>query len=202
MATGEPGPYDIQSVLKIQDMYLNSLTGLADPTLLNTDITAYTNTLDTLQKNYENSSIYTQPILDRQQAVLEIIENENKRLLNKKEQIDNQLVGTKRMILLNDNFRKKQAYWNYIYLVLIFTLVIYIILFVIGKNSAIIVNKTGSSITSVSSFLNILTILLFSGAFIYIGILIFRIYSRDNIYFDELSLAPPAIPPDGPTGQK
>ena len=120
-------------------------------------------------------------MLDHQQNMTRILSNEQHRLQMKKTNIDAAFDGKKRMIYLNESYRKRHAAYTKITITIVVALLLYVGIYWLNQMFPVLP----------SSVVDILTILIFSIAIIYIAITYNRILLRDRMNFDELDLPPP-----------
>lgn len=178
--------FDLNSAINVQKTYLSDLSGYLTTHGANaTDVATYFNSLETdlnnLKTALDNDTNNSQYIIDHQKDMIDIVQNERDRLDAKKNIIDEKLSGTKRMIDLNDNYRKRQNEFNNIFIVIIISIVIFIVLKILQRTFLFIPQ----------SIFDILIILLFSITIIYIGKILYVIYLRDLLNFDRKQLPPP-----------
>ncbi len=101
---------------------------------------------------------------------------EEDRLKSKKEQVDRAQFNQDRLIAFNESFRKRYAFYNTIVIYIVIILLIYL---------GIVLLKTYVPIIP-PVILDIITIIIFAGAIIYIGKQINDLYGRDNMDFDKI----------------
>ena len=120
--------------------------------------------------------------LNRQKDVQDILNNENNRLVSKKALVDNAMQGQVRMLTLNESYRQKNAQYRNLILLAILGLALFIGIIFLKRNFP----------TIPESLLNLLLIIIISVIIIYGAWIYYYILIRNNVYFDRLSLAPPA----------
>lgn len=174
--------FDLSGLLQIQKDYLFDLSAL---TLPNSQVGGYVNQLqgklNTIYSDYSTSNISNISNQNNLNQVSTILDNENSRLENKKQQIDNQLFSQQRLIELNDSQRKKQSQYNYIILVIVIAIIIFILLY-----------KIQIWLPIIPSFItNLLLIILIFSVVVYVSILLMNINNRDSLYFDKIRLNSP-----------
>lgn len=101
---------------------------------------------------------------------------EQDRLKAKKEQVDKAQFNQDRLIAFNESFRKRYAFYNTIVIYIVIILLIYL---------GIVLLKTYVPIIP-TFILDIITIILFVGAIVYVGKKINELYGRDNMDFDKI----------------
>ena len=181
-----PGVFDLSSVLYAQSQYLDDLGGYVQTagTQAN-DVAVYVNNLQSKLNNlynvYNTANQNTQQVIDKQATMSRILAAENDRLQQKQAVIDNKLVGTKRMIELNESARKRMAEYQKIIIVIVVTLILYILI--------IYANRFFPYVPQV--WFDVFIAILFTASLIMIGNIIYRIYGRNNMNFDRIDLNPP-----------
>lgn len=172
--------FDLSGILYVQREQVGNLAIAPGTTgrTINT-IQDYLNKLNTTYTSKVSSS---QGLLTGQTRLNTILAEENVRLANKKSKIDEEIVGRKRIVDLNESYRKKQAQYVYIIIILIFALLLYIIIIKIKTFIPVIPD---SVIDLLTFFLGALTCL-------YLYVLVKDIYSRDNMNYDQLNLPAPS----------
>lgn len=176
-----PQQLDLSGIFHIQKDYISGIS-TTDPAL-RSKVNAIQSQLDKLNKNFKDSTASTNVILDNQQDMLNIVDTEKQRLLMKKEQIDTSLEGKKRGVLLNDSYRQRFEQYTKIIIIVIFTLAIFIVLLMIGRNFPFIP----------SFILDLLSIILFIVCFFSVYFSLEDIYKRDKLNYNELDLQGPSI---------
>ena len=121
------------------------------------------------------------PIISREAQVKAITDTEINRLNDKKTEVDDAYSTNKRLVDLNDSYRKKQSQYNYIMFVVISFFVIMIILMQIQKVVPVI-----------SGILTIITVILAILVIVYVLVILVDIYRRDPNDFDKINYNPPS----------
>ena len=103
---------------------------------------------------------------------------EQDRLEAKKEQVDKAQFNQDRLIAFNESFRKRYAFYNTIVIYIVIILLIYL---------GIVLLKTYVPIIP-PVILDIITIIVFASAIVYVGKKINELYGRDNMDFDKLDM--------------
>jgi hypothetical protein len=183
--------FDFNGLSQINTQYLADLSGMAqnpDGTL-NVTINDQANSLANLQKKlnglntqFTTANASAGPLLDHQQEMNRILNLEQHRLQMKKTNIDGAFDGKKRMIYLNESYRKRHAAYTKITITIVVALLLYVGIYWFNQMFPVLP----------SGVVDVLTILIFSIAIIYIAITYNRILMRDRMNFDELELPPPA----------
>jgi len=184
---------DLSGVFQAQKNYLTGLSvQSADPTL-NSKVQTLQTQLDQINTNFTNSNTSSSQVLDHQQKMIDIVDTEKTRLLQKKQNVDNALESRKRAALLNESYR--QRYYQYIrmIIVVIVTLVIYVALVFLSR-----------AFSFIPSFIfDILYVIIFAAGVFVCYFIYLEINSRDKMYFDQIDLDGPSIlSPDQISKQK
>lgn len=180
--------FDLSGLLHVQRAYVGNLSSSTAVSSLS-DIQ---NTLNSLNTTYNNSFSSSQGVLTQQNVLNDILTTEQARLGAKKNKIDEEIVGRKRIVDLNESYRKKQAQYVYIIIILIFALLLYIMII-----------KIKTFIPVIPDFvIDLLTFFLGALTCLYLYVLVKDIYSRDNMNYDQLKLPPPSTATDEETLQK
>ena len=127
-----PQQLDLSGIFHIQKDYISGIN-TNDPTLIS-KVAAIQSQLDKLNNDFKSSTDSTYSVLERQQDMLNIVDTEKQRLLMKKDQIDTSIEGKKRGVLLNDSYRQRFEQYTRIIIIIIFTLAIFIVILMIGRN--------------------------------------------------------------------
>ena len=138
------------------------------------DVKTILNNLNTLNANIA-------PIISREAQVKAITDTELDRLNDKKTEVDDAYSTNKRLVDLNDSYRKKQSQYNYMMFVVISFFVIMIILMQIQKVVPVI-----------SGILTIITVILAILVIVYVLVILVDIYRRDPNDFDKINYNPPS----------
>jgi hypothetical protein len=173
---------DLNSIIALQQTYANDLAGL------NVDqgasvINALDTNLTKLQSAASAASASINDTLTKQSIVNGILETENDRLTDKKKSIDNAISGQRRILQLNDSYRKRYAAYTRLILAIVFTLVVLFLVNLLKKRFPIIPD----------SVVMLLYIIIVSAYIIYAILLVADINRRDRTNFDELDLNGPSV---------
>ena len=164
--------FDLSGVLNIQKSYLDTV--LQGNVSSNEDVqrqmTAMQGNLNSLYTSLLSANLSTSAALDHQSDMINIVTNENDRLIAKQNAVNDALNSKKRMIALNDSYRKQQQQYVYILIILTIAGLIYI------AASTYLPGTVGT----------IIAILDFTVAILLIGQIVYTIYSRDTLDFDKL----------------
>jgi hypothetical protein len=133
---------------------------------------------DTLQKDALHG------VLTDQDRIIDLVNQEYSRLIQKKKSVDDAYYGLERASLLNDSYRKKYVEYTKILVAFVITMVLILAIY----------QFKDSILTFIPSFLIdflvfvICTLSLFYCYFVYVGI-----RNRDSVYFDELGQDDPNL---------
>lgn len=176
--------------------FLSSLQGyLVNSPLLKSNNGDNDNVVDQIQEinnsmnNIANaiSSNNSANVLSQQMGMQTIIDQEMKRLNQKKQNIESAMTTQERMMILNDSFLKRQKMFSRIALAV-----------VIGMSLIFIFRYFSINNPDLESLANVLSIFVIVTVFIYSMWTYIAILRRDPIYFDQLSYIPDKNTP-GPT---
>jgi hypothetical protein len=172
---------DLSGLLLTQSNYLNAInTGNADDNGKLTDIQTK---LTQLNNDYNKANISSAQILTHQDMVNNIITQEKNRLQLKQEEINLELEGKKRGILMNDSYRKRYQEYTKITIIIVVSLLLCIGLAFLGKTFPFLPSGILTLLCAIIIFIALLLCY-----FIYYDIL-----SRDRVNFDELNLGNPSL---------
>jgi hypothetical protein len=129
------------------------------------------------------TTLNTNDVLIKQKDMIQIIDNENNRLQEKKQNVDNALEGQQRLITLNNSYRLRYA--DYIKILIIITISISIFVFVS------LARKYIPFFPEV--IYNITLILLIPITIIVLYYKYIELISHNKLYYDELEFTPPKM---------
>lgn len=129
------------------------------------------------------TTLNTNDVLIKQKDMIQIIDNENNRLQEKKQNVDNALEGQQRLITLNNSYRLRYA--DYIKILIIITISISIFVFVS------LARKYIPFFPEV--IYNITLILLIPITIIVLYYKYIQLISHNKLYYDELEFTPPKM---------
>jgi uncharacterized membrane protein YgcG len=182
-------PFDLKTFIKLQREYANDLGGIA--TSSNTDRSDAASAISTLgtklgylDNALNNSNADTNALLLQQNSVNNILNTENERLESKKANIDNAITGQKRLMQLNDTYRKRYSAYINLVLIIVLALIIIIVLIFINKVFPFIPEFVYT----------LLYIIILSGTAIYCWIVITDIQKRDKFDYDKHTRPAPTTP--------
>jgi len=173
---------DLNGLIEIQQNYLTGLSQQTDDPELAKKVSALQTNLTELNNNFKAANLSSNRALTHQDQVSKIVTTEKDRLLEKKQIIDNALVGKQRAISLNDSFQQKQSAYNNIKIVWIFALAL-VVLFSILQTKL-------DYIPSIVFSLGIITILV--GVVLYSLNSYIEIRRREKVNYNSLDLPDPA----------
>lgn len=165
----------------IQKSYLDSLS-------TNVKINEYTSSmvadleakLNTMHTNYNTASQNVNDVLTKQKEMQSIVDRENARLLEKKSIVDDTYNGKLRGSQLNESYRQKRSAYMKILITICVTLIVYLIIYFVFKTFGL-----------PDSIGNMISIIMFAIAILYIISVVTEIYARDNMDYSTLNLPPP-----------
>lgn len=184
MGTGTPiaSWTDISGLIDFQRTFLTDISNNAINVVdARTQISGINTNLAELQSSLSTSGASLIPTLTFQADISNILQTEKQRLDNKKTQIDAAYMGQKRMISLNDSLAARKKAYNYMLLVVVVVLFVYMGLI---KIKQFMPEGLGTGI-------DILIIALFVVGFAYCFKLFLEISNRNNMDFEQIDLAEP-----------
>ena len=138
-------------------------------------------------KSYEQANTSSSAVLTQQQQMVNIINAEQQRLLEKKNQIDQVSMQEQRIALLNNSYRLRYAQYTKI-----------MIVFIIGLAIHIVLRLLSGFFEQIPTFI---TVLLHIANIVICGAIIIRLYAdiqmRDQINFNQIVLPPPIFDVSG-----
>lgn len=173
---------DLKGLATLQKNYLNSLSDKTNDPELTNKVNALQAQLSDAHNDFKEADISSSNVLTHQNTVKDIVDTEKERLLQKKQTIDNALVGKQRAIALNDSYQQKQAEYNKIKLAWVIALAISV-LSTILKNHLVFIP---------SLIFNMITIIALFFASMYSIHIYIEISRREKINFNKLDLPEPA----------
>ena len=137
--------------------------------------------LDNVRNAYKETDVTTRDILTHQDEITDMVNQETDRLQVKKKNIDDALEGQKRMIMLNESYRMKYSH----YLKIVLTVLTTTVLFIIVKMLSTKVPGIPGAVW------DLILIIVFSVAIIYIYYVWSDMQRRDNMNFNKLFFISP-----------
>lgn len=180
--------FDLKSLLSLQNQYAVDLSGISDTNIDasgNSYIQNLNDNLTNLNDTLNNSQVNSDTLLLKQGTINNILTMENNRLKDKKQNIDSAIIGQKRLLQINDSYRKRQTAYIKVIIVIIVALLLIFTLRFLSTNFTLI--------PEVIYYLLFITLI--AGTIIYVTLLIYNINNRDPLNFDQLNLARPNIMP-------
>ena len=188
------GYFDMGAIFKVQQNYLldlsNSYPGVNNAPLVATYVHELQDQMRNVAKSYEQANTSSSAVLTQQQEMVNIINAEQQRLLEKKNQIDQASMQEQRIALLNNSYRLRYAQYTKI-----------MIVFIIGLAIHIVLRLLSGFFDQVPNFI---TVLLHIANIVICGAIIIRLYAdiqmRDQINFNQIVLPPPVLDVSGGYG--
>ena len=181
------GYFDMGAIFKVQQNYLldlsNSYPGVNNAPLVSTYVHELQDQMRNVAKSYEQANTSSSAVLTQQQQMVNIINAEQTRLMEKKNQIDQASMQEQRIALLNNSYRLRYAQYTKIMIVFIIGLAIHIVLRLLSG--------------FFDQMPNFITVLLHIANIVICGAIIIRLYAdiqmRDQINFNQIVLPPPVL---------
>jgi hypothetical protein len=145
------------------------------------------NKLNSLSAQYDNANTASGAVLTEQRDMINIVNTEHQRLLDKQAIIDEAQAEQERKALLNTTYRKKYAQYSKMTIVFCITLFGIILLTLASRYFTIFPQ----------SLYSFLTACLIAIGIIYILVLYADLSVRDNINYDEIVIPPPKLDASG-----
>lgn len=172
---------DLTGLFDIQSAYLTGIS--SNDAQLSVDITGIQNQLDELNVKFKGKSASSAPILDKQEETSKVIDTELNRLIEKKQSIDNALIGKQRAVALNDSYRSKLSTITNIKVTVVITLAICILLVLLGRRYP----------EFPSVIITLLILIVLAVGVIYSLFLYSIMSSRSKLNYNELDLGGPKV---------
>jgi hypothetical protein len=183
---------DLKGLFNIQKDYLAGIAQNSSDPDLNTKVTSLQSNLDTLYKDFVQSNKSSTAVLARQREMSSIISTEKSRLEQKKQSIDNALVGKKRAIDLNEAYRMRQSQMLKIKVVFVIVLAICIMTTLLSRRYPILP----------SIFITLINMIVILIGGIYCLFIYSSITSRSLMNYNELDLAGPVLPSEAELAER
>ena len=185
------GYFDMGAIFKVQQNYLldlsNSYPGVNNAPLVATYVHELQDQMRNVAKSYEQANTSSSAVLTQQQQMVNIINAEQQRLMEKKNQIDQASMQEQRIALLNNSYRLRYAQYTKI-----------MIVFIIGLAIHIVLRLLSGFFEQIPTFI---TVLLHIANIVICGAIIIRLYAdiqmRDQINFNQIVLPPPIFDVSG-----
>ena len=185
-STTSTSPPPLVGLFDIQKSYLDSLSANVPVNLETPNMVANLEAqLNTMHTNYNKASQNVNDVLTKQTEMQSIVDREKTRLLEKKSIVDDTYNGKLRGSQLNESYRQKRSAYMKILITICVVLIVYLIIYFVFKTFGL-----------PDSIGNMISIIMFSVAILYIISVITDIYKRDNMDYSTLNLPPPknAVP--------
>jgi len=166
---------DLSSLLDIEKNYVQSI-GVVTPTAQSVKVQPIIDDLIATNTAFENANATTNDILDHQSEMQNILDNEQTRLSQKKQSIEDAITTQQRMIELNDSYQKRYAFFNKIVIITIMVLILLLAVSFLSKYFPIVPDFIISA----------LYVIIISIAIIIIVIYFRDFYNRTNMDFDKI----------------
>lgn len=178
---------NIYGILDLQRQQLSDIQSIYNSSNIGSAGTLQTSLSNAFTKISGSSGISaaTNDALNRQTDVLDIVTEENRRLAQKQDQIENARDGQKRLIMLNDSYRKRYMHYLNMIVAIVIGLFVIFILSLIQRSLGFI--PVG--------IMNILYIVIIAGTLIYVGLIWADLPNHHLIDYDVLQIQGPANPP-------
>lgn len=130
-----------------------------------------------LQNNLNTVASQSDAVLSHQSSMNKILLNEQTRLQQKRDSVDNAYSSQQRAIYMNDNLQKRYAAYSRMIYILVITLAIVFVFALIQRFVPFIP----------SAVFNIIYFVLFAGAFVWCVIIFFDIQNHNPLDYDKLN---------------
>lgn len=137
--------------------------------------------LNQLYNNVQGSQVGADATLLKQNEVNSILEAEQSRLLEKKQNIDTAIQGQQRMIELNQNYQMRYAVYTRMLMVVVLLLFVCYVLSILSTWLTIIP----------SAIYTLLYIIVITGCLVYLYILYAGLKQRNPVNYNEVLVPPP-----------
>jgi hypothetical protein len=185
------GYFDLSTIFDIQKNHVVDLSNSYPHTDNASNIVSHVNELqnklNSLSTQYDNANTASGAVLTEQRDMIDIVNTEHQRLLDKQAIIDEAQAEQERKALLNTTYRKKYAQYSKMTIVFCFTLLGVILLTLASRYFTIFPQ----------SLYSFLTACLIAIGIIYILVLYADLSVRDNINYDEIVIPPPKLDSSG-----
>ena len=168
--------FDLGSILNVQSNYIQNLS--SDDSELATQLSGVDSKLNSLKTSYDDANISANDILTKQQEVDKIVSDENERLNDVKQTVDDVLIGEKRNIQLNETYRLRQQQYTKIKIIISFALLLCVLFTLLGKYIPVIP----------SVIITIIIIITMTTSIIWCITIYSAVLRRDKINYNELDI--------------
>ena len=177
---------DLTGLFNIQKDYLAGIAQNSSDPDLNSKVTSLQANLDKLYTDFNQANPSSSAVLAKQQEMSAIVNEEKNRLEQKKQSIDNALVGKKRAIDLNEAYRMRQSQMLKIKVVFVIVLAICIMTTLLGRRFPIVP----------SIFISLINLIVMLIGGIYCLFIYSSLASRSPMNYNELELTGPQVASD------
>lgn len=168
--------FDLGSILDVQTNYIQNLS--PDDSELAGKLTQVDSNLSSLKTSYDNANISANDILTKQQEVDQIVSDENNRLNDVKQTVEDVLTGEKRNIQLNETYRLRQQQYTKMKIIISFALLLCVLFTLLGKYIPVIP----------SAIITILIIITMTSSIIWCISIYTAVLRRDKNNYNELDI--------------
>ena len=177
----KPQKMDLSGVFYIQQQYLADLSAISGSVSTSDYYKDLQDKLSTSYSYFKDANTSSSYVLDHQQQMNQILMQENARLQQKKIGVDDAITSQRRLIELNESYRKKSLQYINMLLVIIIVALIYLGLVLLRRNFPIIPKMV----------FNVSIAILFAVGILLIISIASKINKRDEMNFDKLAFVPP-----------
>lgn len=177
----KPQKMDLSGVFYIQQQYLADLSAISGSVSTSDYYKDLQDKLSTSYSYFKDANTSSSYVLDHQQQMNQILMQENARLRQKKIGVDDAITSQRRLIELNESYRKKSLQYINMLLVIIIVALIYLGLVLLRRNFPIIPKMV----------FNVSIAILFAVGMLLILSIASKINKRDEMNFDKLAFVPP-----------
>lgn len=174
---------NLSGIINIQKQSLDDVSRIYYPDTSNitSQISGLNNSLNSTYQNIDKIKGSVDNAISKQDDVLNVVQTESTRLAQKKQNVDNARDGQKRLILLNDSYRKRYLQYIKIIMILIVVLAIFGALKMLESNFSFVPSV-------IYEFLIVIDIAI---GIIYIYTIYNDIRQHDLIEYDKLIIESP-----------
>ena len=186
MTKPNSGYFDLSAVFNVEQNYITDLSnsytlGENSASTVATYVLNLQNQMKGLNDKFASANTSGEAVLDQQNAMMNILDQEQQRLNDKKYLIDEASIQNERIALLNTTYAKQYSQYTKIMIVIIIGLSIHIILRIISN----MFSQAPDGLIILLHIANIVVCL------ILITIIYSTLMTRSSINYDELNLPPP-----------
>lgn len=188
------GNFDLSGVFHVQSDYLTDLSNnttypdVNNAPLIASRVLDLQNKLKETKQTYNSANTSADNVLTEQQKIIDIVEQEQKRLDDKKFLIDQAESEERRKVLLSESHRLRKAEYTKIILIFIICVVIHVVLLLLSKH--LFEQPIDPGMNTFFILMHLFNFALWTIIALYIYV---NIQSRSQINFNKLELPPPNI---------